>query len=201
MAPELLSWSWGDAGSNAAAKSEAPAADIFSFGIMLFEMAADHVRVGELPLDGVHWHDLREGRIPPLSSPAAPPSSAAASVSSGATQAGSYSTALESLIHRMMDPDACKRPSAADILRDPHVATQAACPRRFIASLPEKIFRWGGRGAAAAPAAQRSIDCAPGGTPTASGEGALGVRTGLEHFDVARRGLSTPKDRPVRCKW
>ena len=67
-------------------------ADIFSFGITLYELATS---VG-LPSDGPYWHDLRDGRSPriPLC----------------------YSSELDELIQAMMHTDPKQRPSAYQVL-------------------------------------------------------------------------------------
>ena len=42
-----------------------PSADIFSLGVVTFELAT---LVLDLPSEGEGWHDLREGRIPRMES-------------------------------------------------------------------------------------------------------------------------------------
>ncbi|CAH0475854.1 unnamed protein product [Peronospora belbahrii] len=70
-----------------------PSADIFCLGIMILEIATGMT----LPEGGQQWHELREGKLPPLSS--------------------SYTEKLDTMIRQMMHPDATERPSAADILK------------------------------------------------------------------------------------
>jgi hypothetical protein len=43
-----------------------PSADIFSLGVLTFEIATLML---ELPSEGEGWHDLRDGRIPCMDSP------------------------------------------------------------------------------------------------------------------------------------
>ena len=90
-------------------------ADIFSLGIMLFEVAAD---VECLPQEGEFWQELREGKVPPLSD--------------------GRSQKLDSAIRLMMDPRPDKRPRAETILEDDAVqrALDPAQRDTFIASLP-----------------------------------------------------------------
>lgn len=73
-----------------------PSADIFSFGIMLYELATRRT----LPQEGSYWLELRDNRIPPF-----PP--------------GRYSLDLENLIRKMMDRDATRRPAASVMLKHP----------------------------------------------------------------------------------
>ena len=75
-------------------------ADIFSFGIMLFE-----IKSGEaLPGSGDHWDELRSGRVPPPSSCSVP---------------------LAKLIRAMMHPEPEQRPSAQETLNAVAAARQA----------------------------------------------------------------------------
>jgi membrane-associated tyrosine/threonine-specific cdc2-inhibitory kinase len=43
-----------------------PSADIFSLGVVIFELSTLML---ELPSEGEGWHDLRDGRIPRMDSP------------------------------------------------------------------------------------------------------------------------------------
>ncbi|CAI5703274.1 unnamed protein product [Peronospora effusa] len=76
-----------------------PSADIFCLGIMMLEIATGVA----LPEAGQKWHDLREGELSPF--------------------ALSYTEGFRKLIRQMMDPDATKRPSAVDILKNSSVQT------------------------------------------------------------------------------
>eukprot|EP01132_Coremiostelium_polycephalum_P007794 gene7794-9593_t len=83
MAPELLD------------EIQSPAADIFSFGITIYEIATGYI----LPSQGQWWRNLREGNIPfPEDSNT------------------SLSQTLKDLIISMMNPDHSKRPSIQNIL-------------------------------------------------------------------------------------
>jgi mitosis inhibitor protein kinase SWE1 len=82
----------------------APPADVFSLGLTAFELAWDVV----LPMEGAGWHDVREGRLPS-------PSPALA-----------RSDELLSVIAALLAPEPTARPSAAQILGHPHVATALA---------------------------------------------------------------------------
>ncbi|RMX67679.1 hypothetical protein DD238_000632 [Peronospora effusa] len=68
-------------------------------GIMMLEIATGVA----LPEAGQKWHDLREGELSPF--------------------ALSYTEGFRKLIRQMMDPDATKRPSAVDILKNSSVQT------------------------------------------------------------------------------
>jgi membrane-associated tyrosine/threonine-specific cdc2-inhibitory kinase len=88
MARELL---------NAGSKKSA-SADIFSLGIVLFELASE---VERLPRDGEFWHDLRSDRAPPL--------------------APGRSDELNSLTREMMHSDPARRPTAQNVLLHPMI--------------------------------------------------------------------------------
>lgn len=74
-----------------------PSADIFSFGLMLYELCT----AIELPQDGVTWHELRDGNSPSIPS--------------------DYSQDLHQLIRQMMHPDPTARPSAEKITQHPRL--------------------------------------------------------------------------------
>ena len=76
-------------------------ADIFSLGIMFYEVAAGV----EPPREGNAWHAFRDDKVP---------------------QVRGRSDALNDIIARMVSSDPCKRPSANEILQHPCVrkATQ-----------------------------------------------------------------------------
>ncbi|GBG28106.1 Wee1-like protein kinase [Hondaea fermentalgiana] len=85
------------------------AGDIFMLGISFFEVVADV----ELPTTGA-WHNLREGKIPPLPQ--------------------GYSDELHATLRRMMHPDPSKRPTAEGLLSHaPIVAAKTS-------ALPEVDF-------------------------------------------------------------
>jgi serine/threonine protein kinase len=80
--------------NNSSARSVAScAADVFSLGIMLFEMATQT----ELPLSGPLWISLRQGGGRDLLH-------------------GRVSATLEHWIMRMMDPSPVTRPTALDVV-------------------------------------------------------------------------------------
>lgn len=91
MAKELLS-----------SRERLPSADIFCLGITLLEIASGIT----LPASGEQWHELRNGRLPPLAS--------------------EHSSDLAALIAQMMHPDPARRPTAASILEHPRVRSAEA---------------------------------------------------------------------------
>eukprot|EP00934_Nitzschia_sp_Nitz4_P005228 Nitzschia sp. Nitz4//scaffold41_size133979//10262//13661//NITZ4_003327-RA/size133979-snap-gene-0.115-mRNA-1//-1//CDS//3329551410//5218//frame0 len=84
IAPELLSSGTRD-----------PRADIFSFGLTLFELASEHLE--ELPTEGQGWHDLRRAN--------------------GTELPAGRGSDLVKLVKAMTDPNAANRPSAKSILQ------------------------------------------------------------------------------------
>ncbi|XP_037087702.1 membrane-associated tyrosine- and threonine-specific cdc2-inhibitory kinase-like [Pollicipes pollicipes] len=75
-----------------------PAADIFSLGLTLLELACDL----ELPRGAAGWHRLRQGQLPaPLRDALSPP--------------------LWDVLERMLQPEPERRPSAGELLRLPAV--------------------------------------------------------------------------------
>ncbi|CAM9745302.1 unnamed protein product [Chrysoparadoxa australica] len=74
-----------------------PSADMFSLGITVYEIASGIV----LPGEGEGWHDLRDGRVPPLPQ--------------------RFGRDLNRLVLSLMTPQPQDRPSAAELLADPLV--------------------------------------------------------------------------------
>lgn len=99
-------------------------ADLFSLGIMLFELAS----FVELPSHGPLWHRLREGHLPEEHIRTVPPD-------------------LRAFIAHMMAPDPCDRPTIDEARRHPRILEAARLRSR------KRIFDRIVRGATAAAAA------------------------------------------------
>ncbi|XP_076062050.1 membrane-associated tyrosine- and threonine-specific cdc2-inhibitory kinase-like isoform X2 [Oratosquilla oratoria] len=85
LAPECLNSTFG------------PVADIFSVGMTILELATDL----DLPKHGYHWHQLRNGQLPPVAS--------------------TLSTDLQSVLMMLLTIDPSHRPRAHEVLEMPIV--------------------------------------------------------------------------------
>ena len=92
----------------------APAADIFSLGLMTLEIATD----APLPSGGPAWHALRDAQVPPL---AAPP----ARRRGAAPEPRARSAALDAAVRAMVAREPAARPSARDIAGCAHAQRAA----------------------------------------------------------------------------
>lgn len=92
--------------------------DVFSLGIMLYQITSQFT---SLPLHGKRWTDLRENKIPPI-------------------RREIYSSALETLIRRMMEANPSKRPTSSSILRDEEKIVEALkAEDDFVVTTPIKV--------------------------------------------------------------
>ena len=106
MAPELLDSSL-----------KSPAADMFSFGIMMWEIMFNEPP----PHDGEEWHNFRSDRVPRPNK--------------------SRSDELFSLICKFLSADPSKRPTSRQVLTIPRVQAAMQETNSFITSVPRKKKR------------------------------------------------------------
>ena len=106
MAPELLDSSL-----------KSPAADMFSFGIMMWEIMFNEPP----PHDGEEWHNFRSDRVPRPNK--------------------SRSDELFSLICKLLSADPSKRPTSRQVLTIPRVQAAMQETNSFITSVPRKKKR------------------------------------------------------------
>ena len=172
MAPELL--------NNLAIKS--PAADIFSFGIMLWEMLFSR----DPPQDGDMWHNFRADKIPRPGG-----------------QEGSSDELFE-FVRSCLQRDPAKRPTARSILKMPRVVAASQEINQFVLTAPKekKTLRFPphlqlGRSDSFTSASVMR----PGITMTPGGNSAHALLFDMEEIVRQREGLCTPKDQPVHPSW
>ncbi|KAL7472089.1 hypothetical protein ACHAXS_012445 [Conticribra weissflogii] len=98
-----------------------PGADIFSFGLTLYELAASSVWV--LPREGTRWHDIRsESHSPDLPK--------------------NRSDALVNLIKSMLRPKVGERPSSKEITEQPSVAVATASTDSFLSHYVNDVEKY-----------------------------------------------------------
>ena len=172
MAPELL--------NNLAIKS--PAADIFSFGIMLWEMLFSR----DPPQDGDMWHNFRADKIPRPGG-----------------QEGSSDELFE-FVRSCLQRDPAKRPTARSILKMPRVVAASQEINQFVLTAPKKKktlrfpphLQLGRSDSFTSASVMR-----PGITMTPGGNSAHALPFDMEEIVRQREGLCTPKDQPVHPSW